>query len=216
MPLLKPFDLSVYIITDTRLSSGRTNQEVILKAIEGGATCIQLREKDLPTREYFYMALELRELTLQHGVTFIINDRLDVALAVEADGVHIGHDDLPAAAARRIMPPEMILGVTARNVQQALQFQEAGASYLGVGSVFSTATKGNTGKPIGLQGLADVARMVKIPIVGIGGITAQKAGEVITAGARGVAVVSAVVSALNVTEATREVAHAVNKASSEA
>ncbi|MDO9534424.1 MAG: thiamine phosphate synthase [Bacillota bacterium] len=216
MSLLKPFDLSVYVITDTRLSRGRTNQEVILKAIAGGATCIQLREKDLSTREYFHMALALRELTLQHGVTFIINDRLDVALAVEADGVHLGEDDLPAAAARPIMPPEMILGVTARNVQQALQFQEAGASYLGVGSVFSTETKGNTGKPIGLQGLADIARRVKIPIVGIGGITAQRAGEVITAGASGVAVVSAVVSAPDLTGATREFAHAVSKARSQA
>ncbi|MEW5920738.1 MAG: thiamine phosphate synthase [Bacillota bacterium] len=215
MPATKPFDLSVYVITDSRLSRGRSNLTVIKEAIAGGATCIQLREKDLPTGQLFHAAEALRELTLQKGITFIVNDRLDVALAVEADGVHLGRDDLPVAAARRIMPPEMILGVTARNVQQALQFQEAGASYLGVGAVFATFTKGNTGKPIGLHGLAEIVQRVKIPVVGIGGIKAQNAGDVVSAGAGGVAVVSAVVSVVDVAGATRDVARAVYAARSQ-
>ena len=212
MTLVKPFDLSVYVITDNRLSRGRSASEVVAQAIAGGATCIQLREKTLSTREYFYLAEKLRELTLERGVTFIINDHLDIALAVEADGVHLGKDDLPPVVARRIMPPHMIMGVTARNLQQALQFQDAGASYLGVGAVYVTATKGNTGPPIGLEGLAEVCRKVKIPVVGIGGISTAGAGAVIGAGASGVAVVSAVVSAPDIAGATRKVACVVNEA----
>lgn len=212
MPAVKPFDLSVYVITDNRLSGGRSAGEVVTEAIAGGATCIQLRDKELFTREYFYLAEQIRELTLEKGVTFIINDHVDVAIAVKADGVHLGEDDLPAVAARRIMPPHMILGVTARNLQQALQFQEVGASYLGVGAVFPTATKDNTGQPIGLEGLAEICCEVKIPVVGIGGINASKAGSVILTGARGVAVVSAVVSVPDIAGATREVAGAVKEA----
>lgn len=208
----KIFDPKIYVITDSRLARGRTAFDVVEQAIAGGATCIQLREKELTTREYYQIAEKVRELTFSKGVAFIVNDHLDVALALDADGVHIGADDLPAVAARRIMPPEMVLGVTARNVQQALQFQEAGASYLGVGSVYATGTKENTGKPIELHGLAEVCQAVKIPVVGIGGIDAERAGEVITAGASGVAVVSAVVAAEDISRATREVAAAVNNA----
>jgi len=212
MSFLKPFDLSVYLITDTRLSRGRSIEDIVTGAINGGATCIQLREKDLSTRELYNKAKIIRELTRRQGITFIVNDRLDIALAVEADGVHLGHDDLPAAVGRRILPPEMILGITARNLPQALQFERDGASYLGVGAVFGTQTKDNTGTPIGLQGLAEITRVVKIPVVGIGGINAQRAGEVIRAGAMGVAVVSAIVAAADVAAATQEITRAVNDA----
>jgi len=212
MSSLKPFDLSVYLITDTRLSRGRSIEDIVTGAINGGATCIQLREKDLSTRELYNKAKILRELTWQKGITFIVNDRLDIAMAVEADGVHLGQDDLPAAVGRCILPPRMILGITARNLPQALQFERDGASYLGVGAVYGTETKDNTGTPIGLQGLAEIARGVKIPVVGIGGINAQRAGEVIRAGAKGVAVVSAIVAAADVAAATQEIAQAVNDA----
>lgn len=212
MSTLKPFDLSVYVITDTHLSRERSVEDVVAGAIAGGATCIQLRDKELSTRELYNKAIILRELTQRHGITFIVNDRLDIAMAVEADGVHFGQDDLPAAIGRRILPPQMILGVTARNLPQALQYQRDGATYLGVGAVFGTETKKNTGNPIGLHGLAEIARGVKIPVVGIGGIDAQRAGAVIKAGARGVAVVSAIVAAADVVAATLEIARAVNKA----
>ncbi len=212
MPAVKPFDLSVYVITDARLSRGRTNVEVVTEAMAGGATCIQLREKGLSTRDYFHLAEELRELTMEKGVTFIVNDHLDIALAVGADGVHLGQEDLPASVARRMIPPEMILGVTARNVHQAKQFQEAGATYLGVGAVYFTGTKNNTGSPIGLQGLAEICRSVKIPVVGVGGINLERAGPVIAAGASGVALVSAVASAPNIARAVEEIAHAVDQA----
>lgn len=208
----KPFDLSVYVITDTRLSRERSIADIVVAAIAGGATCIQLREKDLSTRELYDKAKILRELTQRQGITFIVNDRLDIALAVEADGVHLGQDDLPASTGRRILPPQMILGITARNLPQALQFERDGASYLGVGAVYGTETKDNTGTPIGLHGLAEIARGVRIPVVGIGGINAQRAGEVIRAGASGVAVVSAIVAAADVAAATQEIARAVNDA----
>ena len=142
--------------------------------------------------------MKVRALTASKGVTFIVNDRLDVALAVQADGVHLGQSDLPAAAARLIMPPEMLLGVTVRNVQQAVQAQVDGASYLGAGAVFATNTKLDTGKPMGLANLAKICRSVRVPVVGIGGINAVNAGSVIAAGAGGVAVVSNVISAADV------------------
>lgn len=212
MSTAKPFDPSIYVITDSRLSRGRSAHEVVREATSGGATCIQLREKELTTREYYDLALRIRELTLAEGITFIVNDHLDVALAVEADGVHLGTDDLPAGAARSIIPPSMVLGVTARSLEHALEYEQAGATYLGVGAVYATGTKGNTGTPIGLDGLAGICREIKIPVVGIGGIDASRAGAVIEAGASGVAVVSAVVSAPDIAAATRELVSVVKKA----
>lgn len=209
MTMLKTFDPSVYVITDSCLSAGRSTLDVVAQALAGGATCIQLREKDFTTEQLYYTAERLRELTRQKGVTFIVNDRLDVAMAVEADGVHLGREDLPLTVALRIMPSWMMLGATARNPEQAMQFQQAGAAYLGVGAVFATTTKGNTGKPIGLHGLKEVTQRVKIPVVGIGGINARNAGEAIAAGAAGVAVVAAVVAAANITAAATELARSV-------
>lgn len=210
--LSKPPNFSVYVISDGKLSRGRTHREVLLEAINGGATCIQLREKDLSTRELYNLARVLRDLTASKGVTFIINDRLDVALAVEADGVHLGQSDLPAAAARLIMPPGMLLGVTVRNKEQARQAQADGASYLGAGAVFATKTKTDTGKPMGLDNLEKICRSVHIPVIGIGGINAANAGAVIGAGADGVAVISSVLLADDVAEAARDIARAVGAA----
>lgn len=200
----KKLDLSLYVITDRLLSRGRSHREVVASAIAGGATCIQLREKDLSTRELYVTAEDLRRLTREKGVTFIVNDRLDVALAVGADGVHLGPDDLPFTAARRLMPPDMILGVSAGNLKDALEAQRMGANYLGVGSVFATATKADAGEPIGLEGLSHICRRVSIPVVGIGGINASNARSVMEAGAAGVAVISSVVAASDIASAARE------------
>lgn len=205
-------DLSVYVITDRFFSRGRSHREVAAKAIAGGATCIQLREKDVSTRELYTIAEDLRKLTREKGVTFIVNDRLDVALAVEADGVHLGQDDLPIAAARRLMPPEMILGVSAGNLQEAREAQSLGATYLGVGSVFRTGTKADAGDPIGLQALSDICHSVSIPVIGIGGINASNARLVIEAGAAGVAVISSVVAALDIAAAAEELSGIVKQA----
>ena len=197
-------DLRLYVITDRLLSCGRSHREVVACAIAGGATCIQLREKDLSTRELYVIAEDLRRLTREKGVTFIINDRLDVALAVGADGVHLGPDDLPLAAARRLMPPEMILGASAGNLKEALEAQRMGATYLGVGSVFATATKADAGEPIGPEGLSYICHRVSIPVVGIGGINASNARSVMEAGAAGVAVISSVVAASDIASAAKE------------
>ena len=209
------FDLNLYVITDRRLSRGRSHREVVEKAIAGGATCIQLREKELSTRDFFAVAQELRAITREKGVAFIVNDRLDVALAVGADGVHLGQDDLPLTAARRIMPPGMILGVSAGNLQEALAAQSQGASYLGVGAIFRTGTKMDAGEPIGLQALADLCCGVSIPVVGIGGITADNARLVIEAGAAGVAVISSVVAASDIAAAAGEIAGIVRQAAAD-
>lgn len=207
-----PDCLGLYVITDRLLSRGRSCAEVVRKAIDGGATCIQLREKDAASRELYLLACELREITSEKNVVFIVNDRLDIALAVGADGVHLGQDDLPVASARRIMPPEMILGVSVENPLQAREAQARGASYLGAGAVFATATKSDAGEPVGLQALAEICRGVDIPVVGIGGINAQNAGKVIQAGAAGVAVISAIVAANDITLATREIARIIKEA----
>lgn len=214
MPVQKKIDLSLYVITDRLLSRGRTHLEVVEKAVAGGATCIQLREKEaaVTTRELFVLAEKLRTLTREKGVALIINDRLDVALAVGADGVHLGQDDLPLGVARRLLLPGMILGASASDPRQARRAQAAGAAYLGAGAVFGTSTKPDAGAAIGPAVLNAVYRSVEIPVVGIGGITAANAGRVIAAGAAGVAVISSVVGAADITAAAREIALQVNSA----
>ena len=207
-----PDYLRLYVITDCLLSRGRSHAEVVEKAIDGGAPCIQLREKDASSRELYSHARELRAITREKDAVFIINDRLDIALAVGADGVHLGQDDLPAEAARRIMPSEMILGVSVENPRQAREAQAMGASYLGAGAVFATSTKADAGEPIGLQAFAEICRGVDIPVVGIGGINLQNAGQVIQAGAAGVAVISAIVAADDITLAAGKIARVIVEA----
>lgn len=209
-----PGYLKFYVITDRLLSRGCSHADVVRKAIDGGATCIQLREKDASSRELYLLASELRAITREKDTVLIINDRLDIALAVGADGVHLGQDDLPVDAARGIMPPEMILGVSVDNPRQAREAQAMGASYLGAGAVFATATKADAGEPVGLQAISKICRIVDIPVVGIGGINLHNAGQVIQAGAAGVAVISAVVAADDITLAAARIAREIKEAQS--
>jgi len=210
---MKPkFDLSVYVLTDAHLSRGRSHEEIIRAAIRGGATMVQYREKNASTRKMIQEAREIREICADARVPFIVNDRVDVALAVDADGVHVGQDDMPAALARKLIGAEKILGVSAENETQARAAITDEADYLGVGTIFATATKKDAGEPIGLAGVQKIARLSKIPIVGIGGIHAANAAAVIRAGAKGVSVISAIVSADDVEAATRELREIVNAA----
>lgn len=204
-------DWSLYVITDAQLARGRSHIEVVRAAIEGDATLVQYRQKEGTTRRLVEEAQALRELTRQAGVPFIVNDRLDVALAVEADGVHVGQEDMPARLARMLMGGR-IVGVSATNLQEALQAEQDGADYLGVGPVFATPTKPDAAPPMGLEGLAEVCRAVSIPVVAIGGINEQNAAEVIAAGADGVAVVSAVVAASDVAAAARRLREVIEAA----
>jgi thiamin-phosphate kinase len=203
-------DYSLYVIVGSDTARGRPLADIVRAVVRGGATVIQLREKEGPagppllTRDLIAVAQELRALTRQLGVPFIIDDRVDVALAVDADGVHVGQDDMPAALARRLIGPGKVLGVSAGTAEEAMRAERDGADYLGVGSVFATVTKPDAGAPIGVEGLSKIVRAVKIPVVGIGGITAENAAAVIRAGAAGVAVISAVVGADNVESATRQ------------
>lgn len=205
-------DWTLYVITDAGLSRGRSHREVVRAAIAGGATVIQYREKEGTTRQLIEEAQVLRELTRQMGVLFIVNDRVDVALAVDADGVHVGQDDMPAPLARKLMGPGKIVGVSVDNVEQALQAERDGANYLGAGPIFATPTKPDAAPPIGVEGLAEICRRVSIPVVAIGGINAENAAAVIKAGAAGVAVVSAVVAAPDVEAAARRLREVVEAA----
>lgn len=202
----------LYVIITTDLSGGRPALELVRQALAGGATAIQLREKKLPARDLVELGREIRKLTRAAGATFIVNDRLDVALAVEADGLHIGQEDLPARVARQLLGPGRILGVSTGTIAEARQAEADGADYLGVGSIFATGSKGDAGEPIGPAGLKVIRAAVTIPIVGIGGINSHNAAAVIAAGADGVAVISAVLGAPDVAAAARELAAAVRQA----
>lgn len=196
-------DLSLYVLTDKNLSRGRSHADIVRAAIAGGATAIQYREKQASTREMVESARELREIARAAGVLFIVNDRVDVAMAADADGVHVGQDDMPAGIVRKLIGPGKIIGVSAGNVPDALQAEADGADYLGVGAIYATATKADAGAPTGLAALTEIRRRVKLPIVGIGGINLGNAAAVIKAGADGISVVSAVVSADDVAAAAR-------------
>lgn len=187
--------LGLYLVTDERLSRGRTTAEIVRAAIRGGIDVVQLRGKDLPAREQLAIGRELRAITREAGVLFIVNDRVDLALALDADGVHVGQDDLPAEIARQLVGPDRIVGVSAATIPEALAARDAGADYLGVGAIYDTATKLDAGAATGPQLLSTIAGAVDLPLVAVGGINATNVAEVIAAGAVGAAIVSAIVSA---------------------
>jgi thiamine-phosphate pyrophosphorylase len=192
------------VIADELLSGGRTHLDIARAAIAGGADVIQLRDKTASSRQLLAAALDLRRLTAEIGVAFIVNDRLDIALASDADGLHVGQDDIPAAVARNLLGPNKILGVSARSLDEALRAEQDGADYLGVGPIFEArATKNDAGEPLGLDLLRQVRKTCRIPILAIGGIDRTNVAAVIRAGATGVAIISAIIAAPDVTAATR-------------
>ncbi|MCG0275073.1 MAG: thiamine phosphate synthase [Thermosediminibacteraceae bacterium] len=191
-------DYSLYAITERSYLGERDFLEAVEEAIKAGITVLQLREKDISGREFYHLALQVRKLTKAYGIPLIINDRVDIALAVDADGVHVGQEDIPAKAVRKIMGPEKILGVSAKTVEEAIKAEQDGADYLGVGAVFPSPTKPSS-KAIGLEGLKEIKSKVKIPVVAIGGITKDNAKEVLAAGADGLSCISAVFCG-NITE----------------
>jgi len=194
----------LYVITDERLSRGRSHLEVAEAAIRGGADVIQLRDKEASGGRLYEVALSLRKLTREAKVPFLVNDRLDVAMAVDADGVHLGQEDLPASAARRILGPGKLLGVSAETTDEALLAEKEGADYLGVGPVFEArGTKPDAGTPRGLEQIARIRAESRLPIVAIGGIDAGNARQILEAGADAAAVISAVVAAGDIEQAAR-------------
>ena len=202
MGSLRRSDIALYVILDRTASRGRDLREILDSVIAGGARLVQFREKEWPVRGCFPLLEDLRWKARQAGIGFVVNDRLDLALAVEADGLHVGQDDLPAPIARRLLPPSMFLGVSIHSLEQAKQAEGEGADYVAVGSIFPTSTKPEF-QLVGLDLLRAVRRQVKAPLVAIGGITADNAAQVVEAGADGVAVISAICGARDPAEATR-------------
>ncbi len=188
-------DYSLYLVTDRALARGRPLADVVRAAVAGGVTCVQLREKEASAREFAVAARELLALLRPLGVPLIVNDRIDVALAAGADGVHVGQQDLSVADARRLGPPGWIVGVSAESVADAARAERDGADYVGASPVFATPTKADHAPPLGLAGLRALRAATKLPLVAIGGLHAGNARETIRAGADGLAVVSAIVAA---------------------
>ena len=185
----------LYLVTDPDLSLGRPEEEIVRRAVSAGVTMVQYRDKGTSTRRMIEKTRLLAEICESASVALIINDRLDVAIAGGADGVHLGQDDMELADARRIAGEDLIIGISVTTVKEAIKAEEAGADYLGANGVFPTGTKTDLGEPLGLDGVSRLASAGSLPIVAIGGINDRNAGEVIAAGADGVAVVSYIVGA---------------------
>jgi len=184
-------DYTLYLVTDRNIVGTKDFYDSIEKAIEGGVGIIQLREKNTTTREFYDIALKVKAITDKYSVPLIINDRLDIALAVDADGLHIGPDDIPISGARRLLGPDKILGASTSNLDEALEAQREGADYIGVGAMFPTKTKKDT-ESVSIKDLKLIKSSVEIPVVAIGGINESNAKEVMETGIDGIAVVSAI------------------------
>lgn len=195
VPRLNPDVLRLYLVTDQSLLRDRRLADVVAAAVQGGVSCVQLREKHLSSREFLAQALILKKLLAPHRVPLVINDRIDIALACAAEGVHLGQSDLPVGKARKILPPDVFIGLSVECMDEVLQTSMLPVDYLGVSPIFATATKSDTKNAWGLDGLAAVRAVTRLPLVAIGGIHAGNARQVLQAGADGVAIVSAVCAA---------------------
>ena len=188
-------DFSLYLITDRLQTGGRSLTEVVRQALDGGVRIVQLREKDLTGAELFLLATEMRRLTSDYGARLLINDRLDVAMAVDADGVHIGVNSLPVTVVRRILGKGKIIGYSAHAVNEALVAQEDGADMVTFGPVFQTPSKAGYGLPCGIEELTEAVRVLNIPVIALGGIKPGNISEALSSGCRGIAVISAILTA---------------------
>ncbi|EGD48469.1 thiamine-phosphate pyrophosphorylase [Ruminiclostridium papyrosolvens DSM 2782] len=186
-------DYTLYLVTDRELMSTKTLEEAVEQAIMGGCTLVQLREKTASSREFYQTALNIKAITDKYKVPLIINDRVDIALAIDADGVHVGQSDLPATIVRKIIGKDKILGVSAGCAEKAIEAQREGADYIGVGALFSTSTKTDA-KSVSKETLIKIVKEVSIPVVGIGGINEQNVAQLKNTGIDGIAVVSAIIA----------------------
>ena len=198
-------DYSIYLVTDDSCLQGRALIDCVREALEGGVTLVQYRAKTASSAEMYAEALQLKALCDSFNVPLIINDRLDIAMAVGAAGVHLGQDDLPCAAARKLLGEDYIIGVSAHNQAEAKAALQSGADYLGCGAVFGTATKADV-KKLGTDGLAAICKAKGLPVVGIGGVTADNYREVRAAGADGAALVSGILAQPDIRTTVRAIA----------
>jgi thiamine-phosphate pyrophosphorylase len=197
-------DFNLYLITDRHLvPPGSTLPELVEAALKGGVRAVQLREKDLPARDLYSLALELRKTTLRHGARLLINDRIDVALAVEADGVHLGGHSLPVSVARKILGPDRLLAVSTHHQAEILAASADGADLVTFGPVFATLSKAPYGPPQGMERLREACAGASLPVFALGGITVDRIAEVLAAGAAGAACIAALLTARDPAAAAR-------------
>ncbi len=197
-------DLSLYLVTDRSLSLGRNIAWIVEEAVKGGVTAVQLREKDATTREFVQLAIALKEKLKPYRIPLIINDRIDVALAADADGVHIGQSDMPYEIARRLLGQHKIIGLSVETIEQVKEANKLDVDYIGISPVFGTPTKTNTLVPFGIEGLSQAVKISTHPTVAIGGINKETIAQVVKTGVSGSAVVSAICSAQQPREAAEE------------
>ncbi|MFL0269494.1 thiamine phosphate synthase [Candidatus Clostridium radicumherbarum] len=196
-------DYSLYLVTDRSFLGNKSLKDAISEAIEGGVSFIQIREKDISTRAFYNIASEVKEVTDYYKVPLVVNDRIDIAQAIDADGVHLGQSDMPIQVARKILGKNKIIGISVENVKEAKVAEENGADYVGVGTIFYTGTKKDINKPIGLEGLKEVCSSIKIPKVAIGGINKNNLKDILKAGVDGAAIISAILGEKDIKEASK-------------
>ena len=209
------FDLSLYLVTDRSLLNGKDFLRTVQDAVEGGVTMVQLREKNADSLGFYCLAVDLKKLLSKYDVPLIINDRLDIALAVDADGLHLGQSDLPCAVARKILGKDKIIGLSIESVEQSLHLASEPIDYIAYSPVFATNTKEDISSPLGLGGVNKISASANLPGVAIGGINEANADKVIGAGADGIAVVSAIMQADNPKLTAKSLRGIVEKAKSE-
>lgn len=202
--------LLLYAVTDRKWTGAQTLAEQVEEALEGGATFVQLREKTLKEAEFLEEAKELKKLCAKYNVPFVINDNVSIALAMDADGVHIGQDDMEAGAVREKLGPDKIIGVSAQTVEQALLAEKRGADYLGVGAVFPTESKDDAAE-VSKETLKAICSAVSIPVVAIGGVSKENIGELAGTGIAGAAVISAIFGSKDIKNAASELKKAVRE-----
>ena len=195
--------LLLYAVTDRHWLDGRTIDEVVRESLEGGVTFLQLREKELDDETFFEEAVRIKKMAREYNVPFVINDNVDIAVKMDADGVHVGQSDMQADDVRALIGPDKILGVSAQTVEQALMAQEKGADYLGVGAVFPTGSKDDADE-VSFETLKDICDAVSIPVVAIGGITYENTSELKGSGICGIAVISAIYAQKDIKAASEQ------------
>jgi len=194
MPHVNHIDFNLYLITDRQQTGSVRLVDVVEDALKGGVRGVQLREKDLSSRELYELAYDIRKLTAKYDARLIINDRVDIALAVEADGVHLGLNSLPIHRVRKLLGSRRLIGLSCHNQVNAIMAQENGADFITFGPVYYTASKANYGKPVGVEKLETVSQLLQIPVFALGGIKKTNIPEVMAAGATGIALVSAIIA----------------------
>ncbi len=197
-------DFRLYLITD-RKQTGHQLSEAVRMALLGGVRAVQLREKDLPVRDFLALARDIKKITNEFGAKLFINDRVDVAVAIDADGVHLGQQSMPPEAVRKVVGARMLIGVSTHSLEEAKAAEAGGAHLITFGPVFATASKLQYGRPVGVDALKETAQKVAVPVFGLGGIKRENIREVLDSGAYGVAMISAVFSASDIQRATQDV-----------